>query len=810
MKKYTLLLLALFAIIFGAEARKMSDLKIYINPGHGGYTSNDRPIRIHPYASNDSNGYWESKSNLYKGLFMYHMLDSLGATAYMSRTKNTEDDDRSLSGICTEANNLGVDMLISIHSNAGESVNYPLMLYREQTEGTPRYPEAVTLSKLVWKNLHSNQLPYWTHNSERVCGDLTFYKNMWSGGLGVLRTLYVVGLLSEGSMHEHRPEAHRLMNMDVCWLEAWHFVKSIMEFYETEDRFVTGNVAGVVYDTHNLRESVMPAIFSQYGRDKLAPLNGSYIELVDAAGNVVQKRMTDNDYNGCFVFRNVAPGNYTLKVSHDGYYNLEKPVTVTACEVTYQDLGMDMKREYPLQVVSYGPQATPGAPLISCSSTIDFEFNTDIDTESFEANLKIEPAVEGYFTYSESFHKASFHPTLSFARDTKYKVTLGKATRHPDPNYATPGMEADLEWEFITKGRDRLELTAHYPADGGEMHIGSPSVEFQFDYLLSSTNLYKIFTLTDSKGNAMSVNSRNSQYNKLSNDFGNVVYAISSDLTEGETYTARLTSELRDKENLPLSSDITFTFKAVDVTKESADAVVVEDFESSETLFAYDPELTLGIGTTKPAVARSTTDKLFDKSAAKFTYKFTDTRGGEVVWNYLGEPVIYNKGEKIGAFVNGNASGHEIAFGLLSGTDMKYASLGTLDFRGWKYITVDLDMLEEGYPYQLATVKLTQETSPIWMQGSFGIDNITRQAQSSISEVSAEAAVAVFPNPASDYIRVQAPASVERIELVNLQGIVLESVAGRSAMSVGAYAPGLYFLRVYTAAGCTTLRLVIK
>ena len=31
------------------NAKRMSDLRIYINPGHGGYTSDDRPIHIYPY-----------------------------------------------------------------------------------------------------------------------------------------------------------------------------------------------------------------------------------------------------------------------------------------------------------------------------------------------------------------------------------------------------------------------------------------------------------------------------------------------------------------------------------------------------------------------------------------------------------------------------------------------------------------------------------------------------------------------------------------------------------------------------------------
>lgn len=77
MKRLLAILLLALCIVPAIEARHMSDLKIYINPGHGGYTSNDRPIRIHPFEQNDTNGYWESKSNLYKGLHMYHILDSL-------------------------------------------------------------------------------------------------------------------------------------------------------------------------------------------------------------------------------------------------------------------------------------------------------------------------------------------------------------------------------------------------------------------------------------------------------------------------------------------------------------------------------------------------------------------------------------------------------------------------------------------------------------------------------------------------------------------------------------------------------------
>ena len=804
-----ILLMAVMAIAGGATAKKMSDLKVYINPGHGGYTSNDRPIRLYPYAQNDTAGYWESTSNLYKGLHMYHILDSLGATPYISRIKNTEDDDRSLSGICAEANALGVDLMFSIHSNAGESINMPLILYREETLGVPRYEEAVRLSKIVWQNLYSSQLPIWTRHTEYVCGDLTFYDSQWKGGLGVLRTLYVVGLLSEGSMHEHRPEAHRLMNDDVWWLEAWHFVRSIMEFYDTEDRFVTGNVAGIVYDNHNLRETVMPCNWTKHGRDKLAPLNGTYIELLDAAGKVVQTRTTDKEYNGAFVFRNVAPGNYTVRAAKDGYYVLDKPVEVKANEVTYQDMPMDLKREFPLQVLSYGPKADDGQS-VSCASVIEFEFNTDIDVSTFEAAFKIEPEVEGYFTYADSYHKATFTPSLSLARDTPYKVTLAKSVRHPDPFYSQPGMTDDLVFEFRTLNRNRLELIDQFPGEGGTVHLAHPSLEFRFDASLDPKNLFDVVAVKDSKGNAVAVNKRGSSYNKLSNGYGNVIYAITGDLTEGETYTLTLGADLRDRESIPLGAERHFTFKAVDVTHAAQGTTVMLDFENATPPFACNEEISSGIAS--KGTALKSNDCLFGNYAAKLGYRFADQRLGLVQWDYTGEPVIFNTGDRLGLYINGDFSNHDLQVALTSGTDTKYVSLGALDFRGWQYRDVELTTLEAGYPYLLTGIRVVQNTSPITMNGAIGLDNLTcLAAGAGVEGIEATSGdFRAWPVPARDMLNVAGPDAITSLELYNAAGVKVLEATDASALNVASLVPGVYMLRASTATRTATLRVAVK
>ena len=67
MKKLSILLLGLAASVC-VNAADMKDLKIYVNPGHGGHDSDDRWVEVPPFTNQDPNGFWESNSNLVKGL----------------------------------------------------------------------------------------------------------------------------------------------------------------------------------------------------------------------------------------------------------------------------------------------------------------------------------------------------------------------------------------------------------------------------------------------------------------------------------------------------------------------------------------------------------------------------------------------------------------------------------------------------------------------------------------------------------------------------------------------------------------------
>lgn len=720
MKKFIIALLALVAFAAPIEAKKMSDLKIYINPGHGGYDSDDRPIRIYPFAQSDTAGYWESKSNLYKGLHMYHILDSLGTKAMLSRIKNTSADDRSLSGIALEANDFGADLFFSIHTNAGEDVNFPIMLYHEETAGNPRYPENKTLSEICWRTLYSNKLPLWTRSAEYVSGDVTFYG--WTNGLGVLRYLYTVGLLSEGAMHEHQPEAHRLMNDDYCWLEAWHFVRTIMEYFDTEDKFVTGNVAGIVYDDHNKREFVMPWNASAFGRDLNAPLNGATVELRDMAGNVVQKRTTDDMYNGVFVFRNVTPGNYKLYSVKDGYYAEEKDVTVTANEVTYQDMPLCLQRTGNLEIVSMTPVS--GDQSVSCSSPITINFNYDVDTKSLEENATISPAVAGRWVYSKSYHVAQYIPDIALEKNTEYTITIPASVKSADTHNANANLANDVVCTFKTQDRGSITITGQYPKDGGLVHYKSPQIELRFDNKINQTSARNNIIITDSKNNKISLNARSCKFNQLTNGAGNALLVLSKDLTIGDTYNVTVTTDLRDEDNIPLLNEVKFSFKAVDVTADAnKDAVVFDDAETTCN-FKANAERCSGLTTTPGA--KYTSNAIAGSRSNDLSYSYAEYHDGIAEWIYTGESADFNTGDVLSLYVNGDLSNHVLYAVISSGTNRKLIKVSELDFRGWQRFDLKLNELEADWcPFKFSGLQLVQVESPTTQKGSFQVDNIS-------------------------------------------------------------------------------------
>ena len=179
MKKIFMILAAALLTI-SVSAADLTGKRIYINPGHGSFGPNDRPMATIPYPAlpttgmPDTLGFYESNTNLWKCMYLGEKLEAMGATVLYSRTQNGpwpyemkngdypdyvwckgcgianpslgwqvtdsydahpdyEKYNRNLVEMTEEVEANNIDYFISVHSNAnteGSTANFPLLLYR--------------------------------------------------------------------------------------------------------------------------------------------------------------------------------------------------------------------------------------------------------------------------------------------------------------------------------------------------------------------------------------------------------------------------------------------------------------------------------------------------------------------------------------------------------------------------------------------------------------------------------------------------------------------------------------------------------
>ena len=368
MKKIILFLFALFAGAGAVKAQPtdMSGLKIYINPGHGGrMVCDDRNVASIPFPTtgNGAEGYWESESNLTKGLYLRDILQAAGANVMMSRVQNRTPhcitcgncpsdpscqsscnaasrlDDRNLSEIVAEANAYQPDGFVSIHSNAQNSMtNYLLLLY-SGTDAASFYAPTRDYAYHFWPYLHDNPLTVWNGytSTTNVRGDVNFYGTNGGPYLGVLNGLVYRAFLSEGSFHDYRPETHRLLNADYCHLEAIRFYNGFHSFF---GRTLPnkGTVGGWVKSA-NVKIINSLFRFIAGSTDQWHPLNGATVELLNAAGTAVLDTYTTDDwYNGVFAFYDVDPGNYKLAFACPDHLSDTADIVVTGGQIAYSKM----------------------------------------------------------------------------------------------------------------------------------------------------------------------------------------------------------------------------------------------------------------------------------------------------------------------------------------------------------------------------------------------------------------------------------------------------------------------------------------
>ena len=421
MKKIFLTLIAIVGILLSSYATDLTGKRIYVNPGHGSFGPNDRPMATIPYPNlastgmPDTCGFYETNTNLWKCQYLRDRLVAAGATVVMSREANgpwpyqkvngeypdyswenyqNRSDytmyNRNLSEICEEVEAGDFDLFISVHSNAlsdGTSTNYPLWLYR----GTDAAPDdfqqtCKQIGGTIWPYRFEmmaagyDQASSFSLTNKNLRGDVTFMGSGSSSTRSNGQTYYgyygvlkhgTVGGLYEGYFHTYQPARHRALNKDHCHMEGYGYYRGIIDYFGA-DQDTKGYILGTVKDLH---EKMSHPLFnySPKTNDQWVPCNGAVVKLYKA-GVEIGEYTVDNNYNGVFYFGDLEPGNdYTLDATCEGYKPLfneyKTPITVTANKVTYPLIYLESESyEAPKEVYTDYPEPEMPAYIQVASS----------------------------------------------------------------------------------------------------------------------------------------------------------------------------------------------------------------------------------------------------------------------------------------------------------------------------------------------------------------------------------------------------------------------------------------------------------
>ena len=809
MKKFSIISLMLLFVAALTQNFMRADEQphVYINPGHGGHSSDDRNVVVAPYVQGDTMGFWESNSNMYKCFALREVLWKKGYKVTVSRETNTEDDDLGLSTIVRLCNNSGADVFYSIHSNAtgggeGSRVNFPMGFFRGYTD-QPENPWCKVLVEKLAPFLIGNQCTVWSSNNYQVWGDWSFQPSWGTQGYGVLRGNKTNAMLDEGSFHDYYPETYRLLNKDYCWVEGFNFSRGADSFFGRSGNLSTGVVMGNLRDDRRPREGILV----MYGADKRQPVNGATVALVNASGETIQTYTTDNDFNGIFVFKYVDPGTYTVKITHPEFEEKTAELQVNADDVTYLNIDLKRVRNTPPAVISYSPVWNDGDAPVKCNEPIVLQFNWDMDIDATAEAFTITPAVEGKITWEDTNYRMVFTPNDAYEVNTEYTVTLKKSALHG----GGVGMDNDFVFKFITDNRNHIYPLAVFPAEGDQVNYKAGALmEFRSAALLDGYNLSTHFHVYDKNGNELEFSKRSIKNNKAGDPYGYCRLPLLKALTPGEEYRFVIDKTLCDTIGLQLVEGKEYKFTAVDPS-EAKDGTVVADFEAVADYQLIERDCA------NPSTAKLTavTDKLFGNKAIQMAYTFGNYDPSGVVEFRMNKPSAekFNVGDQLGAHVWGDMGYNTLCavFSDENGAEV-VEPLGAVNFHGWKYISKELKSLEADKSYQFVGYNLRKgpdADTPFGLTGTVKFDNVIKLTPSAIGDLKQVGHVQVGPNPASDYLVASADALITKVELLNTNGQIVASNAS-NFINVADVASGVYVMKVYVSGQVSNHKVVVK
>ena len=680
MMKKIFLLAMIASMVF---AQDLTGVRICIDPGHSGHEGDDRFI--------EATGFWESESNLTKGLELRSILQGLGAEVAITRTgNNNTTDDLGLSERAAVANNFNADYFNSNHSNGWNGqANYAMVIYNGTTS-SPTFPLARTMANIMAPLIHDVN-----HTTQDVSiGDLTLNPT-WTYGYGVLVPANMPATISEGSFHDYIPESWRLMNLDYRKHEAMALARSYLAYFG-EPGFTVGAIAGLIKDSDN--------IVSYYSmeslQDQWLPVNNIDVS-IEPGGHHYYGGENNNGY---FKVDSLDPGTYEVIVSAAGYATDTSSVTVTANQTTMSNFLL--VNTAPPMVIESHPEdgdttwAVWGNPV--------FEFTKAMDRTSLENAFSIEPSAAGFLFLSQDRKRMSWILADSLEFLTEYTITIAGTAMdvagYPlDGNQDGTGGDA-FTVSFRTSSRDYFApvIEDTYPSSNAELVDLRPVFNISWDEEIRFDN--------DAESRVVLQRVSDSQIQEtilehyVINDKSLLVLYATNDLLDNEQYRVSVLPGFSD-----MLGNIQNSETSIDFTTSNYDFAVtnIDNFEGGVGNW-WPPSgsgSTTGIDGDLTTVAASTETSALNigsNTAMELNYTWLESAGAWLLREYLGggapRNVHFNSSKIMQAYIFGDGNGNQFRFCVddnITGSGAHEVSPWyTIDWVGWRL--VNWDMSEDG------------------------------------------------------------------------------------------------------------------
>ncbi len=672
MKKYILIIgIILTTALFSQD---LSGIKICIDPGHSGHESDDRGL---------SNGFWESESNLTKGLHVKALLEDLGATVFITRTGNDNDypDDKSLSARAGVANSNNVDFFLSIHSNAfNGKTNYAMAIFNGKTNA-PRRQLAKDMANILSQKIHTANRT----TSAVSIGDLTLNPT-WTMGYGVLYPATMPANISEGSFHDYWPESYRLLNIDYRKKEAWAIVQSFIQYFD-KTPYGIRHIAGLVRDNY---ESV--GYYSITSADGKQPIDNITATLTP--GNIVYNG--DGNNNGFYFFDSLATGTYQVKVEANGYHSDSATVVVGSSFFKFRDFYLVSNR--PPYLLSNYP--ANGDSSVPAWDPIVLTFNKPIDTTSVQSSIAISPSVPLKFSWKNDNKSVNItSDSLDFV--ATYTLTISDSLKDRWGYYfdadgnGTSGGEVTITFTTGKEDMTAPSLSSLYPKSSASKVSLNPILKFIFSEELDSTTVTADKFRLEKYSNHASV-PFNITHNVV-NDKSIVHLFPTEELKYGEIYKRLVYKGMQDYFSNPMPSNLQFTF----ATGSNRDEVtMIDNFESGLTSNWYSPSSSgSSIGLLTNSEIRENTNYLNllsgSQKGMELEYGFDTTKTEWLLREYLsgGTPksVTFDDSCTMQVYIFGDGSRNKFRFCVDdNGTGGHEVSPWyEIDWIGWELVSWD-------------------------------------------------------------------------------------------------------------------------